>query len=113
MAKKAHAESEQINSTIENATVNFKEGKLSINDENVFQWLDPQDLLAFKNFADILYAFYDNEKKVYGGEFGINDSDRYKQASKESAKYLKVKELIFNEIKKRTDTLYEKSLVQN
>lgn len=97
----------------EQSTVNFMQGKLAVNEENVFQWLNPQDLLAFKNFADFLYAFYDNEMKVYGGEFGVNDSEKYKIASKEATKYLKIKELIFNEIKKRTDIIYEKSLVQN
>ena len=69
-----------------------------------------QELLAFRDFTDILYAFYDNEMKVYGGEFGVNDSDRYKEASREAQKYLKMKESVFNEIKSRVDFVYEKTL---
>ena len=69
-----------------------------------------QELLAFREFTDILYAFYDNEMKVYGGEFGVNDSEKYKEASKKASKYLKIKELVFNEIKRRVDLVYEKTL---
>jgi len=69
-----------------------------------------QELLAFRDFTDILYAFYDNEMKVYGGEFGVNDSEKYKEASKKASKYLKIKELVFNEIKRRVDLVYEKTL---
>lgn len=86
------------------------EAEIAVN-ENVLNQLTHQDLLVFKNFSDIVYSFYDNEMKVYGGEFGVNDVDRYREASMEASKYLKLKELIFREIKNRTDILYEKTLV--
>lgn len=76
-----------------------------------FHTMTARELLDYREFADILYAFYDNEMKVYGGEFGISDSIEYKNANREATKYLKIKEEIFNEIKSRVDTIYEKTFV--
>ena len=75
-----------------------------------FRTLTARELLDYKEFADILYSFYDNEMKVYANEFGVNSSMEYIDARQEAAKYLKIRELIFNEIKNRIDTIYEKTL---
>ena len=119
MAKKVEVEINENNSEkplaelLKTTNSPIFEGELSVVKENVIHMLTHRDLLDFREFTEILYSFYDNEMKVYGGEFGVNDIDRYREASKEASKYLKVKELIFNEIKKRTDNLYEKALVQD
>lgn len=77
---------------------------------DVLHTLSMQELLNFRDGNEILLAFYDNEMKTYATEFGVNDEERYKGAVKQVQKYLKVREYLFNEIKKRIDVIYEKDL---
>jgi len=62
--------------------------------------LNATDLLAYKNFVDIVYNFYDNEAKA-----NELDENLFKDAYNNSLKYLKLQSEIFNEIKSRVDKL--------
>lgn len=62
--------------------------------------LSATDLLAYKDFADTVYNFYDNEAKA-----NSLDNEVFKEAYNNSLKYLEIKSKIFNEIKNRVDKL--------
>lgn len=79
--------------------------------EHFFNCLTASELIDYKKLTDILYDFYDNEMKIYANDAYV--SPEYEKASHEAAKYLRVKEEIFNEIKKRIDFVYEKTLAKN
>lgn len=62
--------------------------------------LNATDLLAYKNFVDVVYSFYDNEAKA-----NSLDSELFKTAYENSLKYLRIQSEIFDEIKSRVDKL--------
>ena len=62
--------------------------------------LSATDLLAYKNFADITYNFYDNEAKANKLDVTV-----FREAYDNALKYLKIQGQIFNEIKRRIDEI--------
>lgn len=62
--------------------------------------LNATDLLAYKNFTDIVYNFYDNEAKA-----NSLDEKLFIDAYAKSMKYLKIQGEIFEEIKSRIDKI--------
>ena len=60
--------------------------------------LSATDLLAYKQLADIVYNFYDNEAKA-----NKLDEKLFREAYANSLKYLKVQGDIFEEIRRRVD----------
>lgn len=67
------------------------------------QQLSARELLDYREFAEILCGFYDNEMKANTGEYDTDRAEIFKAASQALAKYLALKENIFFEIKRRAD----------
>lgn len=62
--------------------------------------LNATDLLAYKEFVDVVYNFYDNEAKA-----NSLDEKMFKEAYAQRLKYLNIKDLVFDEIKNRVDNI--------
>lgn len=63
------------------------------------------DLMVYKDMAEIVYGYYSNmSQATVGGytDFTLKDHDTYEA---ERVKYLKIKDLVFEEIKSRVDAI--------